>query len=339
MGGAKPRERWVWAAIALAGTLGAWVCVDAIGELTPATTALQHAPFLTYAVWPAAGLMWSAVRRQPRSTALYATATVAAIAFANPNFAKPLAAEGPTIRVATLNAFNGRLGDAALASCLREFDPDVVLLQETSLLRDKPDRLAAILPDYRVFYLDNIALASRLPVRSLRHIDLGRAWAHQAEEFAWEVPHHQYVQAAELEYVGTSILVLNTHLSPDAYVPRIGEPMLKRGPLLAAKTRYRRAVQELMLDLVRRHHGPAVLGGDLNTMARGHLYRGFASELHDTWREAGIGFGYTLFARWPFTRCDYIWQRGLRTVEARVGSQLGSDHRLYCATLELATNR
>ena len=73
------------------------------------------------------------------------------------------------------------------------------------------------------------------------------------------------------------------------------------------------------------------------------IYASLASQMGDSFREAGIGLGTTWPAFQvvgmnpglpPLIRIDYIWHsRGFQAVNAEVGPYLGSDHLPVTATL------
>ena len=99
--------------------------------------------------------------------------------------------------------------------------------------------------------------------------------------------------------------------------------------------------------------GQVIAAGDLNAVDRSDAYRHITKVLHDSWQEAGRGFGHTfpgsagpassrpIIGGWPIpkwlARIDYVFvSDGLETVEARLAPFDGvSDHRGVVVELAL----
>ncbi len=79
---------------------------------------------------------------------------------------------------------------------------------------------------------------------------------------------------------------------------------------------------------------PSLLIGDFNMVQYQSVYRNFiAAGLVDSFREAGLGYGFTYpvrragFRLRPLLRIDFIWHtRHFRAKHAWVGTDYGSDH-------------
>ena len=93
-------------------------------------------------------------------------------------------------------------------------------------------------------------------------------------------------------------------------------------------------ITQLLTD-VRAQTIPYLVAGDFNMSDQTSVYGSIAGQMGDSFREAGIGFGYT----WPafqnvglaslpaLVRIDYIWHsRDFSALSATTGPYLGSDH-------------
>jgi endonuclease/exonuclease/phosphatase (EEP) superfamily protein YafD len=90
--------------------------------------------------------------------------------------------------------------------------------------------------------------------------------------------------------------------------------------------------------------GPAVMLGDFNMTDRSPHYQiPVRAGLHDSFREAGWGFGFSYPRFWrgitnmpPLVRIDYIWHtEHFTAIDAWVGEDGGSDHLPVLAVLRL----
>ncbi len=81
---------------------------------------------------------------------------------------------------------------------------------------------------------------------------------------------------------------------------------------------------------------PLVLGGDFNAPAGDAVVRLLLPELHDTYREGGIGWGDTVLNELPILRFDQVWaSRHFRAVRVFARRSVHSDHRLVVCDLVL----
>ncbi len=83
---------------------------------------------------------------------------------------------------------------------------------------------------------------------------------------------------------------------------------------------------------------PLVLCGDFNCVPESQTYQRLAEVLLDAWTVAGEGDGFTIPARKPNRRIDFIWvsrEHGPKPVWARVPATEASDHRPVVAEFRL----
>jgi endonuclease/exonuclease/phosphatase family metal-dependent hydrolase len=241
------------------------------------------------------------------------------------------------LTVLTLNIHSGRTKAGRvelgrLASELRSWDADLVLLQEVdrntqrSGPTDQPAVLAR-LTGYPVAFGRTIgfqggdygiALLSRWPIRRDTLIPLtvtappGRTT---------EGREQRGVLLAMVDAPGGPLAVLNTHL--DASGEDVWRAQEISGVLQAAAT----------VDA----HVPLIIGGDLNALPESPLHQRMgAAGFRDAWPECGTGDARTFPVNAPARRIDYLYLGGaVRCVDARVLADYSSDHRPLLVRIRL----
>ena len=98
---------------------------------------------------------------------------------------------------------------------------------------------------------------------------------------------------------------------------------------------FRNLESRLIVDWIRKADLPIVVGGDFNLPSDSAIFREHWAEFSDAFEDAGVGFGYTKFTSWWGVRIDHVVYDGRwRALRAKVGPNLGGDHRPMIATLE-----
>lgn len=104
---------------------------------------------------------------------------------------------------------------------------------------------------------------------------------------------------------------------------------------------YRRAIKkrarqsQLLVDRIDAENLPVVVVGDFNSTPHNRTYGQLSSRLKDAFVQSASGLGYTYHARKPFARIDFVLVGPeFRTIEARVGPRLSSDHRPLIAVID-----
>jgi endonuclease/exonuclease/phosphatase (EEP) superfamily protein YafD len=242
---------------------------------------------------------------------------------------------GPSLTVMTFNTLGFNRCPECVVASVRASGADLVNFQELSrpvaaaLARD----LAQEYP-YRVLApregTGGMGAISRLPLRDTGET-LPGYWVGQPQVLA-------------LSLGATRVLVVNAH--PTATLPN---PVAE-----IERTRRERFVQaQTLVAFAQTHPGPLLFASDCNMTDQNADYRLMATIWHDSWREAGRGFGRTYpggdqggdgnmrfgaltLPRW-IVRIDYVWHSShWRATEARLGQWDGhSDHRPTIARLVL----
>lgn len=226
---------------------------------------------------------------------------------------------GQVVRVVSLNC---AIGNPNAAREVARYRPDIVLLQESpsreaveTLAREFCGAEGSVVsgPDASMLVRGTV-VASALPPNQ-------RA---------------SFVQARVQLASGLLVEVLSARLVPAVFRLDLWSPDCWREQAL--NRRKRRAQVEA---IVRRLEAipesiPVILGGDLNAPQGDAAFRSFSPRLHDTFREAGRGWGNTIINEFPILRIDQVWSsRSLRARRVIAAKTRFSDHRIVICDLEL----
>lgn len=288
----------------------------ALGDTTGASLLLGLVPDL---VWVTlilmATLMWRS--GQPRMGRVFAAGLVGMLAFLEPGLPGIPMAASSSITVLQLNMQHGLSGQEGIAKMIRELNPDVIFLQETGpldqLVPEGP--LVDALKDYNLSNATVMPLTGQHQVIATKYPIL-RTIEFDLPELPGEAnPRGKHITAVEVEVGGRKIILATTHLSPTqaaaSDVARVRSEQLRR-----------------VAAFIDAQEHSVILAGDLNSPPHGPGYRRLSSVATDLFRTQGVGFGWTITARLPLRRIDYIWFRGhLYPLECRVLDEIVSDHR------------
>lgn len=236
--------------------------------------------------------------------------------------------------VMSFNIHSARASDGSvrfdtIADEIARWDADVVLLQEVDRGRDwtgrldMPAVLAERLGTSWTFGANvrrsatneyGTAILSRFPIVESRNVPLPAPPGTQ----------QRGLLSATLDVDGTEMSVYNTHLEHTSSAARVLQ-MRTITRVLAADDR------------------PLVLGGDLNAAPGSAVHSMALRHTSDTWTAAGTGPGYTVSARNPRIRIDYLLYgdgegADLEPVGATVLRSAVSDHWAVHAGYRLVTD-
>ena len=251
---------------------------------------------------------------------------------------RPVVSDGQALRVVTFNVWgnNGRLGD--VQGWLRETGADVILLQEIS------EQYANLqIPELGDLYPYQVSQPTT--VRWWGNLFLSRYPILSREDLSGEgVPAQQRFT---VDWNGRVLAVYNVHFAMPIG-SKSGLPGLDRYFVLKIALSYDNSARNTeirrLLDRLKTEPYPYVVAGDFNMSEYATIYNEMADTMTDAYREGNSGWGGT----WPVSvvtelpesvppllRTDYIWaSESFRTVEARQGPRLGSDHLPLYAYLE-----
>jgi endonuclease/exonuclease/phosphatase (EEP) superfamily protein YafD len=311
-------------------------------------------PFLTLLLVVA--VVGHAVARQAAGVALYLMLLVAVA----PRFVgwPARAGSGPVLRVLTFNAdhtYYGAGGEAGLARVLDRFEPELVALQEASLVWFQYEDFATTTPGYRPL----IAHPRLSPPPVEPELEGGRQlpvltdgeWV-SFEEVEIGGPDdddtgpRSTLTRSEIDWEGQRIAVYNVHLRSFGparpWRSRQRDGVLTLGAWREALATYRDDFRARAEDAERLRAAldaeplPFLLCGDLNSTPHHWTYAHLSRGLVDAFGQAGRGWGATYHDRLPLVRIDYILASShWRAISAGVPRGLASDHRSVVARLAL----
>jgi vancomycin resistance protein VanJ len=227
---------------------------------------------------------------------------------------------GKAIRVISLNC---AAGDEKAAAEVANYNPDIVLFQE-SPLRPIVQRLAPKIlgPDAQVLAGYDVSLISR---GKLTAITPGNA---QSAPFG-----HARIELPS----GLVVEVFSIRLHPYGIRADVWSPGCwreQRENRIHQREQFQwlaREVEKVPADV------PVILGGDFNLPAGDKLFRILPPRIRDTFRTAGHGWGDTLANDIPFIRIDQIWcDNHFRPISTAAQKTVNSDHRMVICDLLIA---
>ncbi len=316
------------------------IAVHIVGESFAPFILLIHMPMLPLLVVPCIGLLMSLYKRSGSSLLWFLASVATGVFLLQPRWSPPMEIEGKSgLGVMTLNMFDARRGVNEFFAAINEFNPEILFLQEATVLRTDSAIRRRLEQDFQVFITDNIAICSKLSFEETSVICFDELLCLSDQmnrrKFAIGKSHHQWVQIAKIRWKGQFIHVVNTHLSPLSYSPENSSWIGHLG-MLSPKGAYRIAQAEELQRQISNLDGPLIFGGDLNTPPYGKVYKELSNGLTDSWKAVGFGTGWTITSELPYIRYDHLFcNKLLEPVRARVGEVLGSDHRSYFAEFEL----
>ncbi|MBP7865437.1 MAG: endonuclease/exonuclease/phosphatase family protein [Acidobacteria bacterium] len=257
--------------------------------------------------------------RRFRTALVFTAFALANLAVIIPLYVGPETAppgRGRALRVMLVNV-NTRAGDPArVATVIRRYSPDVLVLEEIDAAW--LERLRPVLAGFRASLAEprddnfGIGVFSRLPFRRAEVVGIGVAGVPSI--------------VAELDIAPARLAVIATHPLPPA------------GRLYA---RWRDEHLERLAERARRTPGPLVVLGDLNATPWSHAFRSLLarSGLKDSSRGFGVQPTWpsgNLFLRIPLDHC--LHSPDVRVRDRVVGPYTGSDHYPLVVDLELPSD-
>jgi vancomycin resistance protein VanJ len=301
-------DRWWPATILL--FMGRWVFLLPLAILVPATLALRPRLLLPLA--------------------LGALVTLGPVMGARVGWARMLApSRGMRLRVVTFNADEGTSIAPTLPELVREWAPDIVLLQECgAALAEATERM----PGWQWHHGRDLCLLTRFPIVAAEVMD--RSALERVKQDQSGIGGAGYVVRYALRTPGGMIDVTNLHLE----TPRKGFEGLVSGDV--QQLRLNSELRDLEATLARRWvdagHAPTIVAGDFNTPVESRIFQDHWGDLADAFSRAGVGLGTTRYNGWIRIRIDHVLtDDAWRPARAQVWRDVGSDHRAVVADLVL----
>ncbi len=238
-----------------------------------------------------------------------------------PSLSAPVAQNQPTIKAMTFNMLFNNDDYDSITKMVAENKPDIIGLQEvrsqTAPILKK--RFAAYYP-YSAFHpvelSHNVGILSRFPID--KFITLPAP------------PIQRGIQVTLRLNNGEPLEAIVAHLTPNY-------PVNKFMQLAEYWYKSRAAEVSYLSNIVKQYDEPTILMCDCNFTDTSETYSQMQNFMSDSFHQAGSGFGHTFKGKFfPVGRIDYIWHtKDIKTVEAYVGREAGSDHLPMIAKLQL----
>ena len=311
-----------------------YLLAEFIAERTWLTTLFAYAPPLLY-VLPTLPLALLALIWRDKVTFYLLAFTGVFGLFFILGFRLPLTLSPPnaalpadTLRVLAFNIQCGEAGIDRIAAVARQAAPDVISFEEIHGFGGGVDPLPGLeraLPEYRFIRRADVAIASRLPIQSVRIHPL--------------MSGEGYRVAVEttLLFRGRKVTVVGVHLATAATPESLSETPWRGVPGYLRRTAAVRRAQIATLETVLRPiTAPLILCGDFNTPPRGVLYGRLTARYQDAFARRGVGFGWSFPTVLPLLRIDYVFTtNGAEAVNAFVVNARASDHLPFVADVAL----
>ena len=226
--------------------------------------------------------------------------------------AAQMAPQKHTITLLTYNLHGDRSTDGRMpiTELIKQANADVVLMQELNV--EVAQALEPLYPYHALHALPDQpvqgqGVLSRYPI---------------VEDSYWQMGLGD--QRVVLDVDGTRVTIYNVHpLNP------FGSSLLR----LHVDTSRRDRTVNAILQRAAADKGALIIGGDFNMTDQTHSYDLLAARYHDTFRQVGIGLGFTFPANLaplpPLARIDYVFHNDdVQSLAAHVWPTTGgSDHR------------
>lgn len=229
------------------------------------------------------------------------------------------------LRVITYNAGEGRTDPGVVGRYIKSERPDVLIINEW---QSAASELLPELPEgWHVAEHQNAAVFSRYPIKSVDRLGPDRF------RKPWRAP----ALRCELECPAGTIYVMGLHLdTPREGLDAIRKSRWNSGPEMEQILEDRRRESEMASQLAAESIGPVVVAGDFNMPVDSDLYGRYWFRWQNAFSIAGLGYGHTKFTRFFGIRIDHVLaSREWQVLAARVGPNLGGDHRPVLVDLQL----
>lgn len=242
------------------------------------------------------------------------------------NFGKGLDDDDHDLRVMTYNvrSFLGRTKDGKplVPDLIREYDADIVALQEASFYPDlisASQKIKKLLVNYPYVHVyRSQAFASKYPIKEKEEIEY-KSYGNGSYAYLVEVPE------------GRLVLVVNNHMESyslnekerEEYKEYLRDLRLKvlpkqfmavkkrLGPSLNQRAFAAQRVNDELRALQEKYKPDlTIVLGDLNDTPMSYTYKQLRSGMRDAYAETGLGLGVSYNDRWMPFRIDHLFYEG-----------------------------
>ena len=229
------------------------------------------------------------------------------------------------LRVMTYNAGEGGTDPEVVGGFVNRERPDVLIVNEwPAAVSELGPRLAN---GWLAAEHQSTVVFSRYPIKSIKKLGPDRF------RKPWRAP----ALRCELATPSGTIYVVGLHLdTPREGLEAIRGSLSSAGTEMEQMTADRQSESEMASQLAAELSGPVVVAGDFNMPVDSALYQRYWSRWQNAFSIGGLGYGQTKFTRFFGVRIDHVLaSREWQVLSARVGPNLGGDHRPVLVDLQL----
>lgn len=313
-----------------------WVVTRVVAEGWWLTTILLYFPQVVYLAVPALAALVGLIGRDWKALG-WSAACALFVLWVMMGYNVPLphwsVGHGrPRVRVLAYNIEGAVQGQDGITAQVGRYQPDVVVFSEALGWKDDDATkvfFAKEFPGWHFLYAQEVFIASRWPFVEEESRPLGPE----------HVKYQGYPRKAgrvEIDAPFGRFQVLGAHFYTSMHGWTLKKEWRRLPAYLHETTSARQKQARQLLEWSRTLPGPIIMAGDFNTPPDGRIYRELCQTLTDSFKEAGVGWGYTFPNRRPVLRIDYVLHSPHWTaVHSEVGPEFGSDHRPLFCELEL----
>ena len=235
----------------------------------------------------------------------------------HPSFGSRPEAASKTIKILTYNVSSFEIDKPGALKVLKESNADIICLQEACRIGKIKAAGDALSKELRGYYWTGAAtdlILSRYPLSDEDVLKVPTKW-----------PTKEFPSAVVATPLGP-IRVMCVHLEPSwiaGWPPAFDNTIAT----LSKVCQDRRAQVDLVLARLRPSKEPVILAGDFNGPTGSETVNRFGEFFTDSFAATERGFGYTILAKMPYKRIDYVWVRDLKPMRSEVVDSVASDHR------------
>ncbi|MEM9927995.1 MAG: endonuclease/exonuclease/phosphatase family protein [Cyanobacteria bacterium P01_D01_bin.50] len=227
----------------------------------------------------------------------------------------------PIIKAMTFNMLRSNTDYNSIIKMVAENKPDIIGLQEVT-----PQAVPIVIESFKKDYTyhafhpvelsHNVGILSRFPIDKVIALPAP--------------PIKRGIQVTLRLNNGEPLEAIVTHLIPFYPLNQVFK---------LAQYWYESRSQEVsyLSNIVKQYDDPIIVMCDCNFTDTSQTYSQMQKIMEDSFHQKGWGLGHTFLGKFfPIGRIDYIWHtKDIKTIEAYVGEQAGSDHLPVIAKLQI----
>lgn len=263
------------------------------------------------------------IRNRQFIVAWLGLAALTLVMIGHPSFGSRPAALGKTLKILTYNVASLEVDKQGVMKVLKESGADIICIQEACKIGKINPAGEAFSKEMHGYYWTGAStnvILSRYPIVEQPVLNVPTKW-----------PTKGFPSIVVDTPLG-KIRVMCVHLEPSwiaGWPPAFNDTV----HTLSKVCEDRRTQVDLVLAALRPSKEPVILAGDFNGPAGSESLNRIGEFFTDSFAATERGFGNTILAKMPYKRIDYVWTRGLASIQSEVVDSVASDHRAVLTVL------